>query len=330
MGNHEMHYRRNSVGAAMTPRVPQASPTHTLRDIQRMLHEHARSFDTINYIYILDDENRLVGVQSLRELYHHDGKLAVGDVCRRHDLVTLPPDAPQARAAYEALRHNLKGVPIIDAHHHFLGVIGSDVLLSILYKETHGNLMRLAGIHGAEPPPFDNVMKISPWKSLRHRIPWLFLGLLGGLFSARIIGFFEGTLEEHLILASFIPLIVYMSDAVGTQMEAFIIRDLAIEHRLKFRKYFFRQLSSVLSIGVLFGLLLLIGTTVFFEDFRLGLTLGLSLALAILSAIVSGLLIPFFFSRLKFDPANASGPIATILQDILSVFIYFSVATLLL
>lgn len=326
----ETTYRRNAAGAHMTTRIPKVLPSETIGGVQSLLHKYSRSFDTINYIYVTDAAGTLIGALSIRELYHHEPNVRIGDVCTKNHLIVLPPDARQERAAYLSLKHAIKAIPIVNKNNVFLGVISSDDLLAILYRKTHEDLMRSIGAHGLEAPPIDNVLKISPWKSVRHRIPWLFFGLLGGLLAARIIGSFEATLQKNLVLASFIPLIVYMSDAVGTQMEAFIIRDLALDRHLHFRKYFFRQFSTVFSMALLFGFLLFAGATLFFHSGVLGATLGISLALAILSSVLSGLATPFLFSRLNMDPANASGPIATIVQDIVSVSVYFTVASLLL
>jgi magnesium transporter len=161
-------------------------------------------------------------------------------------------------------------------------------------------------------------------------LPWLAAGMLGGILIAKIIGRFEATLSENLILAAFIPLIVYMSDAVGTQMEAFIIRDLATDPGLNFFRYLFRQISIVLIIGLIISAGLFAVSNFFHGDMEISLVLSISMLAAIMSSVITGLCVPFLFSKLSFDPANASGPLATIIQDTLSVFIYFTVATALL
>ena len=176
----------------------------------------------------------------------------------------------------------------------------------------------------------DNISHLSLKKSLLHRIPWLVIGLFGGIFAARIVKSFENILSEHFVLAAFIPLIVYMSDAVGTQMEAFVIRDFAIHPRLNFIKYLFKQFIIVFVIGLLLGTVLF--TYAFFSHYglRTSLALSLSLFFAIVSSVFTGLIFPLIFRGSKTDPANASGPIATVVQDILSVTIYLATAYLLL
>jgi magnesium transporter len=159
-----------------------------------------------------------------------------------------------------------------------------------------------------------------------HRLPWLVIGLFGGIFASKIVGNFEEVLEKNIILAAFIPLIVYMSDAVGTQMEAFVIRDMAIHH-LKFIKYAIRQFMVVIVIAVILSLSLFIYAISTGKEINIALALAIPLFTAIMSSVVSGLFVPYLFRLIKLDPANASGPIATIIQDILSISIYFWIAS---
>lgn len=156
------------------------------------------------------------------------------------------------------------------------------------------------------------------------------LGLLGGIIAASIISSFEEVLTKNLILAAYIPLIVYVSDAVGTQMEAFVIRDFAIHSRLRFKKYFVRQLLIVLLIGLVLSASLFAISFALYTNAAISLVLSLSLFAAITSSIFTGLLIPYLFHKIDLDPANASGPIATIIQDLASVSIYFFFAHALL
>jgi magnesium transporter len=170
----------------------------------------------------------------------------------------------------------------------------------------------------------DDVLKIPVGRAVMHRLPWLLIGLGGGVFAARIVEGFQATLSENLFLASFIPLIVYMSDAVGTQMEAFAIRDLAIKSHLHFIKYFIKQFLVVSVIGVILSTTLLLISLLTSQELQVGLVLS------IMSSLATGLLVPYIFARINFDPANASGPIATIIQDLLSVSVYFAIANSLL
>lgn len=313
----------------MTEAVPTAREDQTLRSVHDDLLKNSAAHDTVNYVYVLDSKRKLVGVLSVRELFSHPLSRTIGDVCKRTSLVTVHPETHQEHAAFLALKNNIKAVPVVDHAHHFLGEITSDTILRVLHKEMHEDVLKRAGIrHPAAVHA--SVLDLSLFMSIRHRIPWLMLGLFGGLIAAKIVDLFEVTLQKNLILAAFIPLIVYMSDAVGTQMEAYIIRDLALDTSLPFRRYFFKHLSVVVVTGAILSVVLFLAAGIFISTWHMALVLSLSLFGAVFSSVLTGLIIPYVFSRMKLDPADASGPVATIIQDMMSIVIYFGIATILL
>ena len=137
-------------------------------------------------------------------------------------------------------------------------------------------------------------------------------------------------LEQHLVLAAFIPLVVYMSDAVGTQLEAFTIRDFSQREKIPLGRYIFRQATTLICIALFTGSALFGVSSILHHDVRVALVLMATLILAMLSALTTGIGIPLLMSRLRTDPADASGPISTLVQEILSIVIYFAVASALL
>lgn len=167
-------------------------------------------------------------------------------------------------------------------------------------------------------------------KEIKTRASWLLLGLALSLGIAKVISGFEATLQENLILASFIPLIVYMSDAVGTQMEAMIIREFNKKQKFRFRKFFREQVIVVVSLALIIGLVACVAVSWFNDSVQLGLVVGISLIGGIVSSLLSGTLLPYFFWKMHDDPAEASGPIATAIQDLMSVLIFFLIAQTLL
>lgn len=299
----------------------------TLAQVKALLVKEARHFSSIHDVYVVDEFYKLVGVFPIKALYVFPALKKVSEISTKKPLVVAHPTDHQEKVAYLAIRHHLRQVPVVDEKGKFLGAVLSDTILSVLNKETHEDILRMAGIHNSHA--FSPLFETSLWTSLRHRLPWLILGLCGGLLVAKVIGFFEATLATNLVLASFIPLVVYMSDAVRTQMEALIIRDLAGNHQFVFVRYCMREFLVVFLIALFFGVLLG-GMGWFFYGQNLALVLGVALFTAILSSIFTGLFVPYFFTKIKLDPADASGPIATILQDTLSVVIYFAAANLLL
>ena len=314
-------------GDKITKSVPVIEVGKTLKDVTTIL--KAQRFTTIDYIYVVDGNRKLIGVFPISALFIHTGETKVADICRKSSLVKVPPKAERKKAAHLAIEHNIKAVPVVD-NGIFLGVISNDDILSTLKKEFHQTLTRLAGVH-QDNGNVDNILRISLMQAFLHRIPWLLVGLGGGLFAALVMSFFEKTLEQNIILALYIPLMVYMAGAVSSQMNIFLIRDLALFHgEFNHRRYFLRQFVVSSFIGISTAIVLIIMTFILHSNLKVSTVLGISLVTTISSASISGLIVPYILYFLKQDPANASGPVSTIIQDIISIVIFFAVARLLL
>lgn len=325
---HTPHKSNSDLAADhLVTRVSTAKITDTCGDVLKRLQDPKAYFDTVDYTYVLNDNGNIEGVISIKELLNANDEDPIQRLMTKKCVVAhLHTD--QERIAFLALKHSIKAVPIVDKNHRFMGVIPAHAILHIIDKESVENLLRFGGVmHGTK---FDDILHMSLAKSLKHRIPWLIVGLVGGILASGIVSRFETLISKNLILAAFIPLIVYISDAVGTQMEAFIIRDLAVDEKIRFFKYFLRHLTVVAIMSVILSTLLYVGGIIFYNNPHIILVISLALFFAIISSLFTGLIIPFIFSKLKLDPANASGPVATIIQDITSVFIYFSIGSLLL
>ncbi len=322
-------YPHKTAGSLMSgiDEIPVVQLGSSLRDVEKMLEEYAKKFVAIDYIYVVDSQRRLKGIFSIKECFSHKKESKVEDIMQQQ-IIAAKPHTHQERVAIQALMHKIKQMPVVEESGVLLGVIQYDVIIRVLDREAVENALRAGGISGKDA--YDNLTNMTIFKSLKHRLPWLIIGLLGGLLTAKIVTGFEETLQKNLILAAFIPLVVYMADAARTQMEAFIIRDLAMDPKLAFMKYIVRQLPIIVITGLVISVLLALSGILFYGNIEMGMVLGVALFLAVISSILTGLIIPFLFSKLKFDPANASGPIGTIVQDVMSVTIYFAIATAVL
>ena len=320
-------YPKNTAGALMTDKVPIAFLSATISDLEKYLKKKKDKLESINYIYTTDEFGFLKGAISIKEVFRQGKERKLNELIAGK-MIIVGPYTKAEQVANTALKHNIKSVPVVDREGKFLGVVLSDTILEIAYREIQEDLSRLAGIENPELS-HDNE-KISIFASFKHRLPWLIIGLFGGFLMSKTITSFETTLAENLILASFIPLIVYIGSAVQTQIGYFIVRDLAFNQKLNFLNYAFRQFKIVLLIGLGLGVLVFFSTFIFYAELAIAFVLAVAIFLAILSSIITGVLIPFIFHRLKFDPASASGPIATIIQDLISILIYLLVARSLL
>ena len=317
----------DSAGHIMVTNVPTIHESATVGDVEQLLLKEAKKFEAIDYIYTLDNNKRLTGTISIKEIFRSP-KLTALKSFQTKEIASVRQHTDRERVAYLALKHNIKSVPVVDKENVFLGIVLYDTILKTMHAEGIENILRFGGLynHGS----FDDIFHLPILVSIKHRLPWLILGLLGGIAAAAVVGSFEEVLSKNIILAAFIPLIVYMADAVGTQMEAFIIRDLAINPQLKLLKYFFRQALIVVLIGVLVSIIMYGLSLFLYHDPNISFVLVAALFCAIISSLITGLIIPYMFGKLRLDPANASGPIATIIQDVLSVLIYFAIASLVL
>jgi len=327
-------YPAESAGRRMIKNVPTALPEESIADIRKRLFEKAGDFETLNYIYILNKKGELTGALSLKDVFQKAENVKIKDLMAK-EVVRVRPSTDQERVAILALKYNLKAIPVVNKGNIFLGVVPSDTILEILHTEDVEDILRFAGI--AKHDNFSSkIFHASPGVLTKLRLPWLVLGLFGGILMAQIVTFFEEPLEKHFILAAFIPLIVYMADAVGTQTETLFIRSLV--YRVDIKKYFLREIKISLSIALALGLLLALVSYLWFKLFQaeleigagIGIILGISLFFTIVTAFLFGLLVPYFFMKLKKDPAVVSGPVGTIIRDILSLIIYFAIATGLL
>jgi len=321
-------YPPDSAGKRMISNVPTALPEERIIDIRKRLFDKAGDFETLNYIYVLNQKNELIGVLSLKDVFQQSEEAVVGELMVKK-VVKVRPSTDQERVAILALQHNLKAIPVLNKDNLFLGVVPSDVILEIIHSEAIEDILRFAGIY-KRGDVLNKTLKSPVRVSAKIRLPWLIFGLLGGLFAAQVVNFFEGSLKDHFILAAFIPLIVYMADAVGVQSQTLFIRSLALDSRLEIKSYFLKEIKISLVIALILGVLLALIAFLWFGLLNIGVILGISLFLTVICAGIIAVLIPWILKNLKKDPAIGSGPFATIVRDILSLLIYFSIASLLL
>jgi magnesium transporter len=165
-------------------------------------------------------------------------------------------------------------------------------------------------------------------RRLWHRFPWLVIGLLGAMVSAGIVGAFEGEIREEVLLALFVPAVVYMADAVGTQTEAVVIRGMAVG--VSIRDIVWRELAAGAIIGALIGATFFPFTLAVWGNGRIAATVAIALFISSSIATLVAMVLPYALARLGHDPAFGSGPLATVIQDLLSILVYFAVGVALL
>jgi magnesium transporter len=299
-------------------RVPVATPEQSVDDVRRALWGHR--FETLAAVAVVDHE-RLVGLIRLEDLMAAPGNPHVREVMDPSPPM-VGPGVDQEVAAWHAVQRGESFLAVADGEGRFLGLVPPQRLLAVLLWEHDEDMARLGGfVHDATA-----ARRASREPVLRrfwHRLPWLLVGLVGALVAAWIVGSFEERLQGNVALAFFIPGIVYMADAVGTQTETLVIRGLSVG--VPIGEVVRRELLT----GLLVGLAL---SAAFLPLAWLGWggDVAFAAALALLAASSTATLVamalPWLFSRLGRDPAFGSGPLATVIQDLASILIYFAIA----
>ncbi len=211
-----------------------------------------------------------------------------------------------------------------------IGAVSSREILSTINKSLRTDIFHFAGVHKSHLD-FENSLEVPFLKAVKHRFYWLFAGFIGGMLMALYIGLFEETLAQHLIIASFVPAIVYISDALGTQFQTIFVRDLAIMGKeLDFKKYFLKQMAIGVLIAFIIGILMFFSILFIWSVPQIAFIISLASVITLIVASFTALLITLLIKRFKFDPALGSGPIATIISDTTSVVIYFIIVVLLI
>jgi len=272
-------------------------------------------------VCLVDDAGRLVGSAETARLFASADGARVRDLARL-DLPVVRADADREQMVSLAIEHGLAAVPVVDAAGHLLGVARATTLMDILRREHVEDLHRLAGI-SRETERAVEALEDPPLRRARHRLPWLLVGFGGSVVATFVVARFETLLAAMPAVAFFVPALVYLADAIGTQSEAVAVRGLSLS-----RVGVARLLGGELRTGLLIGLVLALAAWplvwLAFGDARLAAAVGLALAGASALATVLGLMLPWTLARLGTDPAYGSGPLATIVQDLLSLVIYFA------
>jgi magnesium transporter len=295
----------------------------SVADVLAMLRVRRPQFSDVIYVV---DARRLRGAVALSVLAGAPPQQTMAALMYQVHAVTV--DADPEHVASTALRHGQMAVPVVDHGGHLHGVVPPRALMEILRREHVEDLHRMAGIR-RETAQARQAIEAPPVRRTRDRLPWLLLGLAGSVLATGVVASFEAALQAKLALAFFVPAIVYLADAIGTQSEAIAVRGLSLSHA-PMRELVWGEMRTGLLIGAALGGLAWALVWLAFADLRLASTVALSLVVAGTVATTIGLTLPWLLARLGRDPAFGSGPIATIVQDVLSLTIYFLIAAALI
>ncbi len=320
-------FPKETAGRIMTTGVPMVLESFSIGEAESLILKKIREFETINYIYVVGKNKKLKGVVSIKEVFRQAEDKKISDIMER-SVISARAHTDQEKLVSLALKHSLKAVPVVGKEGVFLGVVPSDVILNVLHSEHSEDVLYGAGVLNVNSA--SGIIEGSVKSILKSRIPWLVVGLLGGIVAAIIMGRFENLLEEQIMLALFVPVMVYMSDAVRSQTQTIFIRAMAMDKKFMMGKYFKKEIIIGVFLAIFLSLLLGIIVWAWFKTFAFALVISISLLVTIFTAVLIALVVPVIFLALKRDTAVGSGPFSTIISDILSITVYFGVAYFLL
>ncbi|MGD6777215.1 magnesium transporter [Sutcliffiella horikoshii] len=317
-----MKYEAETAGRLMTNRYVWIPQEYTVREVVDKLKSFAELAETINYLYVIDEEKRLVGVVSYRDLILADAHEKIQEIMFSR-VISVHVDTDQEEVANIIERYDFLAVPVVDDEKTLIGIITVDDVIDVVIQEANEDIEKLSA--SGKDIDFDTPALVAS----ARRLPWLILLLFIGLISGSIISGFEDTLGTVVALAFFMPMIAGMTGNTGTQSLAVIVRGLIsrdLDKKLV-TKVVLRELGVGITIGITCAVLIAIIAFVWRGDLILGMVVGVSLFFTLIIGTLAGTIIPLILYKLNIDPAIASGPLITTVNDILSLLIYFGIAT---
>lgn len=329
-------YAEDAAGGLMNSRFIRLRPEITVDVAIRYLRSQARSpVETINFAYVLDATQKLLGVISFKDLLlAHPDQLASSLMATK--IITLPENMDQEEVSRRFAQYGFSALPVVDAEGRMKGIVTSANIVQVVQKETTKDIQKMGGSEAFDEP----YMQIGFFEMIKKRAGWLVILFLGEMLTATAMGYYQKEIERAVVLALFIPLIISSGGNSGSQATSLIIRALALQEvKLKdWFKIFIRELGSGLTLGLILGsiglLRILLWPTrnaTYGEHYLLiAATVSFSLIGVVTWGSLAGSMLPFALRRLGFDPATASAPFVATLVDVTGLIIYFTVASTIL
>ena len=320
-----LRYDENVAGGLMAKELIKAKDYWTVVQCVDEIRKQAENVTKFYAVYVVDDQDKLLGRVSLQKLILSDPKTIAKDICEG-DLVSVETYMEDREVAEIMSKYDLESVPVVNVQGHLVGRITIDDVVDVITEQAEEDRQIMSGI--TEDVEEDD----SVWRNTRARLPWLLIGILGGLLSARFMGFFEMEIAKITAIAFFIPLIQATGGNVGIQSSSLVVQSLAnpgfVDEGL------WKRLLKVFSVALLNGFflsLIVYGVTwIAFGDDSLNLIVSLALFFVVVFASFIGTITPLILNRMGFNPALASGPFITTTNDLLGLGVYFLTIHILL
>ena len=331
-----MAYAEDDAGGLMSPRFARLRPNMTVDEAISYLRKQTRDrIETMNYVYVLDRAQVLLGVVSFRDLFVAPTGQQVGDIMDRQ-VITVHEEMDQEAVSQLFRQHALMAMPVVDDQNRMQGVVTVDDIVEVVHEEATEDIQKYGGMQALEKP----YLEIDMSRMISKRAGWLSALFIGEMLTTSAMAYFETELARVVFLGYFIPLIISSGGNTGSQASTLVIRAMALgEVRITdLWRVVRRELVAGLALGLLLGTIGLVRISLWtylsdpFGEHRqvVALTVAITLVGVVIFGTLAGSILPFVMRRLNFDPASASGPFVATLVDVSGLVIYFSVARALL
>ncbi|MDR1394733.1 MAG: magnesium transporter [Deltaproteobacteria bacterium] len=317
-------YDEETAGGLMQLELAAVSGTDTVEEVVRIIREASEELgDHLGTVYVVDQTRALQGEISLKDLLLALPGQTMNQLLQKAPGLVVRVDENQKSVAQKFQKYDVRSAPVVDSQNRLLGRITVDDIIDVVHEETDKDFYRLAGSSEEE------VYTSGALRRAGLRLPWLLFNLGGGLITSIILGYYETSFQAAMALVAFVPMVMSLSGAVGSQAATITVRGLATGRIMPgqiFRSLRLEQKVSAV-MALVFGLTIMIIAGILHPTPRLGAAVGLSLAAAILVSAFLGAVTPLFFRAVNIDPALASGPVVTSANDVASLLIYATLGT---
>ncbi len=314
-----LNYEDHTAGSMMTTEYIALREKQTVGQAMTYVKQMAAEAETVYYVYVVDDANRLQGVITLRDLILQPDHALIKDIMKDR-IVSVNVQDDKNEVAQMIRDYDFLAIPVIDEDNELLGIVTVDDAIDVMDEEATSDYSGLAGVNV-------DTQNTNPFIAASKRLPWLITLLFLGMGTSSLLSRYENVIEQASVLSIFVTLITGTAGNAGTQSLAVAVRKLsAHEDEISFFKLLIHEISTGLISGLVTGLTITIVVGLWQQNWILGAVIGLAMFCAITVATLAGSFIPVLMDRIGVDPAVASGPFISTLSDLTSVLIYFSIA----
>lgn len=315
-------YDPDSAGGIMATEFVSIRENKTIEKTLKYLQMEAPDAESAYYLYVVDKQDILKGVVSLRDIVCSDFQTKISEITNEN-VITVHYSMDQEEVAKKFEKYGFMTMPVVDENNKILGIVTIDDIVEVMTEETTEDIHRLGGVD--EEEKVDGSIK----ESISSRLPWLIVNLVTAILAASVVGFFEGTISQVVTLATFMPIVAGMGGNAGTQSLTIVVRGIALGDLDKENAWriFFKELMVGLITGIVIGAIIAVLGYIWEKNIVFGIVIGVAMILNMMIATMSGFIVPVILKKLKIDPALASAVFVTTVTDVLGFFFFLGLAT---